>query len=209
MGSFLARSYAVRYLDIDGLLLSGSSAGNQPLALGKAVASFLGKIRGIRHRSKMLFGLSFAGYNRAFSREKDILSWLSSSSTERTMYRKNQKCNFVFTVSAFRELYKLLGSVSTAEWVEAMPQSLPVFLISGACDPLGENGDGIQQIYTSLEDHEVNELRIKIYPEARHQILRDPVKDEVFPDIASWVKEVAEGVVACRSFEGIPFGRVE
>ena len=115
----------------------------------------------------------------------------------------------MFTATAMRELFKLLISISSAEWVEKVPISLPVFIVSGDKDPLADGGEGIKTLYEALDDHEMNELKMKLYPEARHEIYNDLCRTEALNDLIEWVKEVSEGVVACRSYNSIPFGKVE
>ncbi len=79
-----------------------------------------------------------------------------------------------------------------------MPQSLPVLLIAGDADPLGENGKGIREVYDRLSDAELCELSMKLYHGGRHEILNDVMKHEVCSDIAEWIRSVATGVAACR-----------
>ncbi len=209
MGSFLARSYMVTYDDVDGVIVCGTSAANQPQGLAKALASGIAGLRGSHYRSSLLYNLSFAGYNKAFTAEKDGNSWLSAIPEVRRRYEADPLCGFVFTATAYRELFRLLGDISSEEWAASVPQSLPVFIISGDADPLGEGGEGIREVYARLEDRELNELRMKLYPGGRHEIHNDRCRNEVVTDIVAWIKEVAEGVVACRSYESIPFGRLE
>lgn len=197
MGSFVAREYIVKYSDIDGAIICGTSAGNQPLGLAKGIASFLARVRGEKYVSKALAKLSFSGYNKLFSKENDPDSWLCSDPDVRKRYRADPLCDFTFTVSAYRELFTMLADISDG-WAEKVPQSLPVLLIAGDSDPLGKNGEGIKEVYGRLEDAELCSLKMKLYPGGRHEILNDVMKNTVFADIADWVREVSEGVYACR-----------
>lgn len=197
MGSFVAREYIVKYSDIDGAIICGTSAGNQPLGLAKGIASFLARIRGEKYVSKTLAKLSFSGYNKQFAKENDRDSWLCSDPDVRKRYRSDELCDFTFTVSAYRELFTMLADI-TDGWAEKVPQSLPVLLIAGDSDPLGENGEGIKEVYGRLEDAELCNLGMKLYPGGRHEILNDRMKDDVCADIIDWVRGVSEGVYACR-----------
>ncbi len=208
MGSFVARAYMVTYSSLDGVILCGTSAGNQPLGLAKALASMIRALRGDHHQSKLLRELSFAGYNKAFAAEKDEHSWLCAIPAVRERYRVDTRSDFTFTATGYRELFKLLAFVSSDTWATEVPLSLPVFLIAGDADPVGENGEGVKEVYTRLEDHEMNELKMKLYSGGRHEIHNDTCREEVMNDIVAWIREVAEGVVACRSYESIPFGRL-
>lgn len=202
MGSFVAREYIVKYSDIDGAVICGTSAGNLPLRLARGIAAFLVRVRGERHVSKALASLSFGGFNRRFEKEKDRDSWLCSDPEVRKRYRADRLCDFTFSVSAYRELFTMLADISDG-WAVKVPQSLPLFLIAGDSDPLGENGEGIKEVFARLEDAELCSLKTKLYPDGRHEILNDVMKNTVYADIIDWVREVSEGVYACRG-AGIP-----
>ena len=49
MGSFVAREYIVKYDDINGAIICGTSAGNQPLRAAVMLAATLARLRGERH----------------------------------------------------------------------------------------------------------------------------------------------------------------
>jgi alpha-beta hydrolase superfamily lysophospholipase len=111
------------------------------------------------------------------------------------------------SVRAYQELIALVNSVSKDTWASHVPQSLPILLLSAEDDAVGGNGQGITEVFTLLDDRELCNLSKKQYPHGRHELLNGEERETVFSDIASWVHEVAEGVVTCRSFEGFPFGR--
>ena len=219
MGSFVARVYAVTYQDIDGAVFCGTTAGNQPLKLARGIASMIGKRKGWRYKSNLIRNLSFAGYNKNFPAEKDPLSWLSSDKGLRDRYRDDPLCGFTFTCAAYRELFSMIAFISEKafdpdglkenSWAASVPQSLPVLLIAGDKDPVGDNGAGVQEVYDRLADRELNSLAIKLYPGGRHEIFNDTMKREVMSDLIDWVNEVAAGVVAARTYGAIPFGRPE
>lgn len=209
MGSFVARDYVTKFDDIDGAVFSGTSAGDQPLGAAKMLANLICKIKGESHRSKLIYKLAFGSYNKEFKDENDTVSWISRDASLRQRYHNDKYCSFMFTTAAMREMFKLLISISNGEWVENVPISLPVFLVSGDKDPLADGGEGIKTLYEALDDHEMNELKMKLYPEGRHELYNDLCRDEAFDDLIEWVREVSEGVVACRSYSSIPFGKVD
>ncbi len=209
MGSFVVRDYVTKYDDIDGAVFSGTTAGDQPLGAAKMLANLICKIKGETHRSKLLDKLAFGSYNKGFENENDKVSWLTRDASVRQHYTNDKYCGFMFTAVAMRELFKLLISISDGEWVEKVPISLPVFIVSGDKDPLSDGGEGIKTLYTALDDHEMNELKMKLYPESRHEVYNDLDRDEAFSDLIAWIKEVSDGVVACRSYNSMPFGKVD
>ncbi|MBE6637194.1 MAG: alpha/beta hydrolase, partial [Ruminococcaceae bacterium] len=190
MGSFVARDYMVSYQDIDGVILSGTSSGNQPLGLGIALAGMIGALRGGHHHSPFLKRLSLRGYNKAFASEQDEHSWLSSDPAVRNRYAHDPFSTFAMTCQGYREVFRLLAAVSDETWASKVPLSLPVLLISGDADIVGENGEGVREVYGRLEDMELNELRLKLYPKGRHELLNDIDRDTVIADLLAWIDEV-------------------
>ncbi len=209
MGSLVTRDYVTKYDDIDGAVFSATTAKDQPLGAAKLLAILICALKGERHRSKLLDKLTFGSYNKGFEIENDKVSWLTSDPSVRQRYSNDKYCSYKFTSAAMRELAKLLISISSAEWVEKVPISLPVLIVSGDKDPLSDGGEGIKELYAALEDHEMNELKMKLYSGGRHEIFYDACREEAMSDLIEWVKEVADGVVACRSYNSIPFGRVD
>ncbi len=209
MGSFAVRDYMTKYDDIDGAIICGTSAGNQPIGMADFIASLIEKLKGSNHRSGFLKKLVFRGYNSAFSKENDEISWLLADIEARKRYKEDPLCGFNFTARAYRELFSLLSSVSSTEWAGKLPLHIPVYLISGEDDPVGENGEGIKELYSRLEDVELTELKMKLYKNGRHEIHNDYLKNEVYEDIIAWIKEVSDGVVACRQLDSLQYGRVD
>lgn len=209
MGSFAVRDYMTKYDDVDGVVICGTSAGNQPIGAVDFIASIIEKIRGSHFRSDFIKKLTCLGYNNAFSKEKDSMSWLLADNEARERYREDSLCGFTFTTRAYRELFKLLSSVSSVEWAGKLPLSIPTFLISGEDDPVGEYGEGIKELYSRLDDVEFTELKMKLYKNGRHEIHNDCIKNEVYKDLIAWMKEVADGVVDCRQLNSLQYGRVD
>ena len=73
MGSFMAREYAVRYPDtLDGAIFVGTAGTNNPARAAQVLAGGIGKSRGGHYRSKMLYNLSFKGYNSRYPGEGEF-----------------------------------------------------------------------------------------------------------------------------------------
>ena len=96
-------------------------------------------------------------------------------------------CNFAFTARGFYDLFTLLERVSAKDWAEQIPDGLPVLLTSGEMDPVGGFGRGVKQVYDRLSAAGVRDLTLKLYPDARHEILNEINRDVVYADILAWL----------------------
>ena len=96
----------------------------------------------------------------------------------------------MFTVSAFRELFWLLRQVSRPNWYEKLPRRLPVRLFSGDADPVGGYGKGVARVYEGLRRTGHRDLKMKLYPGGRHEMLNERGKEQVYADVLNWCEEI-------------------
>lgn len=188
MGSFVARNYIVRYgQNIDGAIICGTSGGNALSPAGIFFADIIKLFKGDRHRSAFLNDLAFKNYNRKFKDPVSVHDWLSKDRKIVEKYDNDKYCNFIFTTSAFIDIARLLDSVSDSEWYNAVPKNLPIHLIAGDMDPVGNYGKGVMKVYKKLENKGIKNLSVKLYKNDRHEIFNETDKDVVMKDILRWL----------------------
>ena len=193
MGSFVARDYITRYAEnIDGAVICGTAGTNKLIGVAIALSSTICKLRGRKHRSKTLLKLAFNGYNKDFPGDGDT-AWLSRDPAVREAYEADPLCGFCFTAGGYNEMFRLLKSISGPEWAAKVPQSLPVLIIAGGMDPVGEKGKGPLEVNELLVDRELSDVDCRIYDGMRHEVLNEIGKEEVMGDVADWVIRVADG----------------
>ncbi len=59
---------------------------------------------------------------------------------------------------------------------------MPIFLLSGSEDPVGNYGKGVQEVCKKLLRYGKN-AQMKLYPNCRHEVLNDTCRDEAIRDI--------------------------
>ena len=189
MGSFILRNYLCAY----GKGLAGavvSATGWQPrtaTAAGKLVCDIIGKARGWQHRSAFVHNLADGAYERAFAPEEGgKLGWLSRDPDQRAAYAKDPACGFTFSVAAYHELFELVARCQRRDRVSYMRSEVPVLLIAGGADPVGSNGAAIPKVAALMRACGVRDVREKLYPDARHELLNELNRDEVFADVLGW-----------------------
>lgn len=199
MGSLVVRRYISIYGgNIDGCVMCGTAGPDAPTGIGTVLTKIIGAFKGSKHRSELIKKISLRGYNSRFPREEGEYAWLTKDRATRDFYKNDKRCGFTYTIAGYRDLFALTKEVSGDNWAGKIPKSLPVLIISGKDDPVGNYGEGPRKIYSILEDNELNELRIIIYESCRHEILNENAKDNVQKDVLDWVRDVIAGVVECR-----------
>lgn len=190
MGSFAAQRYIMDYQDkIDGLVLSGSN-GPQGLALkaGKAIAKLEMRLRGRKAKSKLMNKLTFGTYNRNFKPQTTGSEWLTRDKDELNKYLENPYCGTIFPTSFYYEFLDSLEYIEKEENFHKIPKDLPIFIISGEQDPVGDFGKGLVKLKERYEKQGVEDLELKLYEGARHELLNESNRAEVTQDILSWIK---------------------
>jgi alpha-beta hydrolase superfamily lysophospholipase len=195
MGSLIARYCIAIYPDItDSAIIMGTVGPGNPASLAKLCARINGRLFGSFNRSATIKSLAFGSYTKRFPKEEGGLSWLSGDADVRREYEEDPNSGFTFTASGYYDLFDLTAKVNKKEWAESIDKSLPILLVSGRKDPCGDYGRGVVKVCEMLIGAGVENTRIKIYPESRHEILNDVEKDEVFADILSWAMGICDEI---------------
>ena len=187
MGSFVAREYITRYKDLDGVLLSGTGGSNPAAGAMSAMIRTMIPLKGEKYRSDWINEKVFGGFNQAFPEEPSPFAWLSRDAAEVAKYEADPMCGFVFTLSGYADLMKLISRVSGEKWARRVPVELPVYLFSGSCDPVGGMGKGVREVTGLLQQSDLQHLKMKLYPEGRHEMLNELCRQEVYADILEWL----------------------
>lgn len=190
MGSFAAQRYIMDYPNqIEGLILSGSN-GPQGLALtaGKVVAKIEMRLRGKKAKSKLMNKLTFGTYNRNFKPQTTGSEWLTRDENELNKYLQNPYCGTIFPTSFYYEFLDSLMYVENEENFHKIPKNLPIFIISGNQDPVGDFGKGLMKLQARYEKSGVQDLEMKLYEGARHELLNEVNREEVTQDILMWLE---------------------
>lgn len=190
MGSFIARLFAEKHPENTDMLIIASTGGPQSLApLGLAITDLGGRIKGADYKSEAMQKLILDAFNRSFKDEGREHAWLSRNMQKVEEYENDERSNFGFSVKSLYDLVKLSTDCNTDEWFERFKKDMPVLIISGEVDPVGENGKGVYEVYKSLKEQGVEDITFKLYKDCRHELLNELNSDEVMDDILLWTDE--------------------
>ena len=121
------------------------------------------------------------------SKPRTKFDWLSRDGQEVQKYLDDPHCGMVCSSGFFFDLLTGLQMIHDPKLIEGIPKNLPILVISGEADPVGKYGQGIRQFVGQMKNHNINNIDLKLYPEARHELLNEINRDEVMQDIAEWL----------------------
>jgi len=192
MGSFMARRYLMTYgKELDGAIIMGTGSQPKSALLGGRMALALVKMfKGTKHRSKLLDQLSFGTYNKRVKNLRTDKDWLSVNEANVDAYLKDEYCSFSFTQNGFKTIINAVTFVQDEDNIAKIPKDLPVLFVAGEEDPVGQYGKGVVKAYKKFKEHGMKNVKIRLYPEIRHEILNEENRQEVFEDILKWLKRI-------------------
>ncbi|MBQ4050134.1 MAG: alpha/beta fold hydrolase [Oscillospiraceae bacterium] len=191
MGSFVVRDYLSRWSDgLSGAVICGTAGPNPAAKIGILLAKAIIRLKGSRHRSKLLSSISTGAYGKAFPGDPaGQNAWISRDSELTARYAADPFCNYLFTAAGYRDLFTLLARVSEPDWAASLPKELPLYLIAGEQDPVGDMGKGVRVVADRLHKAGIRDLTLRLYADDRHEIFNELDKDRVFSDLLCWLEE--------------------
>ena len=189
LGSFLLREYLTKYPDegtLSGAIIMGS--GHQPgwlLSIMQWIVKGQIKKAGFDGTTDLVRQLSFGTYNQKFKPNRTSADWLCADEAELDKYLADPLVRKDISAGLF---WELLGSMKRSGRTCAYG-GLPILLISGQDDPVGNGGKGVQEIHRRLVAGHEN-VTIKLFPGARHDLLHEEKggAEEARKLIAEWIK---------------------
>jgi len=188
MGSMLSRDYLTKYpSEAAGAVFSGTSGTNKLTGLIRFLASvgfFFGRSRKPAH---MLSYLAFSKYNDRYDDVRSPSDWISRDREIVDKYLADERCTFKFTDRAAYDFANLMDRVSGIQWAQRIPKDIPYLLVSGTMDPVGNYAEGVKEVHRYMREAGASDLQMKLYEGARHEILNEINRQEVYADIQNWI----------------------
>lgn len=189
MGSFLSRIYISKYGETDrfsGFIVSGTAGGITGSAPLERVIDVIARRHGELYRHKFGARAVFGIFNLRTQNHRTPNDWLSRDDEQVDKFCADPKCNFLFTIAGYRDLMNALLCCNTLPVIENTPTDLPMLFISGGMDPIGEYGSGVRHAVARYLEHGC-EANLRIYREARHELLFELNRKEVMDDILEFL----------------------
>ena len=192
MGSFILRNYMCRYgTGIQGAVILGT--GHMPvpaITCAKGFTRVLKLLTGDMRVSKLLDKIAFGSYNKRISEPKTEYDWLAAREAVVEDYINDPLCGAKFTVNGFWTLFELLLRAHKVENMKKIPKELPVYLMAGEEDPVGDYAEGVRRLFEDYKNKlGMEHVELKLYPGDRHEILNENDRQQVYETLYPWIME--------------------
>lgn len=176
LGSFLLREYLSEYAgdQIDGAIIMGT--GNQPaFVLGILIFVIRREIKkeGWDQTTTLVQNLSFGTYNNKFKPNRTSSDWLCADETRLNQYIADALCRKDISAGLFADLLRSMKRTGSKKACVNWRKDLPVLILSGSDDPVGNMGKGVQAFYKQLKTNGLQQVRMELFSGARHDLLHE------------------------------------
>lgn len=189
MGSFIARLCVVKYPEAyNGFIMSGTGGPSLMSQMGSSIMGVMKPLLGPEKQSEKLDQLLFGGFNKGIINRKTHKDWLTRDADIVESYLQDPYCQFLFTTSALKDLGLLTKKANQTDWFSKVSKTMPILMISGKEDPVGDYGKGVTKVYEKLKSNGC-QVEYILYEGGRHEMLNETNRQEVYCDILKWLDE--------------------
>ena len=185
MGSFMAQEYIQRFhTRVNKTVICGSDYAN-PFLMKFAYLLSLCMVNKKNQDlpNKTLAKLVTGNFAKAIKNRKTDFDWLSYNTDNVKRYIDDPKCGFIATGRFYREFLKGMARISKKMFLRKVRRTTPIFIIAGVEDPVGHMGKGPMKLEKVYKSYGLKNVKLKLYPNMRHEILNENNNREVYKDI--------------------------
>ncbi len=122
-------------------------------------------------------------------KNKPMNQWFTRNYYELTKVQQDPLCNFSYSVNFYRSLLHEANKLYKHSHAKGINTKIPILILAGDHDPLGNYSKGPVRLYNFYKDYNVNNVKLFIYENARHSVLFENNKVEIYHDILKWTND--------------------
>lgn len=191
MGSALLRQYIQLYgKGLAGAIIMGTPKEESKftLCLGKFLCRVMSIVKGWHFKSKTINNMAIGAYNKKFKPAMTRADWVTSDEEQLNKYVNDPLCSFTFTVNGYYHMFAGMLKMKRKENFAMVPKELPIYFVCGENDPVGGFGKGVSKLYHKYRKNGMLDVSIKMYPGARHELLNEVNREQVYKDLYGWLE---------------------
>ncbi len=191
LGSFAVRTLlgnAPEAADLTIIAGTGQTNGAERLFAG-AAAKLEERRFGDKTGTPLLHQLTMETYNKKFAPCRTHADWLCANPAAVDDYLADPLCGEGFTVGSFRELLTGMRIAADPKHVAKMDKTMPILLLSGAEDPVGNFGKGAEAACAAFRRAGCRDVELRLFDGMRHDIFHETAYMDVFRCMEDWLEQ--------------------
>jgi len=189
-GSFVLQRFIELYSDkIEGAILSGTAYMKTGLLkAGRCIASIQNAFCGSKKTGHLINKLSFGAYNKPFVEQGQEFAWLSRDKEQVDKYEKDENCGYPLSIGFYKSFMKGVTSMYGEE-IKNVRKDFPILIAVGNHDPVSNNAKLAERLNSFYKINGLTNVTYKVYDKARHEILNETNREEVYEDFLQFINE--------------------
>ena len=185
-GSFVTQAVIEEHPDVKGFVLCGSNyIKGISFSLCRIIARSMCRNKGGRHPAQLIVNLSFKMYEKKFPGSN---AWLNTDEAEVKKYNDDPMNGFVCSANFYRTFMNGIKRLYKKEYYSQINAEKPLLLIAGSDDPVGAYSKGVRKLERFYKNKvKMVDVTTHLYDGARHEILNEKCKQQVYNDVVDWL----------------------
>ncbi len=194
MGAILAYQYLLRWPDSVDAAALWNAAMSKTSAL--KVLKFILALEGLvkpGQAASILTPLTFGGFNKKISPRHTSVDWLTKDIAEAKAYIDDPDCGWPASLSMWKDIATGLDVTSSDIGLEAIPKTMPLFVLGGNDDPSVDFGKAVTHLSQRFTAAGLVNVTTQIRENGRHEALNEPKaeRDAVMRNFIDWALQAS------------------
>jgi alpha-beta hydrolase superfamily lysophospholipase len=189
LGSFMTRKLiSIRGKEFEKAIISGSTWGNLvELKGGILLSKVWGALAGRYQANQKYNDFLWKMINNKVKGHKGTLDFINRDEKEVENYIADPLNGNTMTIEFGIQMSVAVLLIREDVVFENTPNNLKILLASGTDDPLSNGGKDIETLANKYRANGIKDVTIKLYKDARHEIINEINKEEVISDMIQWL----------------------
>ena len=185
-GSFILQNYIQSCTLYTKAIICGSAnmKGQAAVKIGRPIAKWVMKYKGEDKIAVLIEKIMKNTYQGLVKTG----SWLNTDEKEVELYYQDPYCGTPFSARFYYDFFTGLKHSYNKQSLQKINHKKPILLISGKDDPVGGMGKLVVKLFRLYHEEDLN-VSMKLYENARHEILNEPIKNIVYEDILAFLQK--------------------
>ena len=187
MGSWIGLSAILKPLPLKGLIISGSTKLPKSLIYIQTVLiKIVTILQGKEAASNFLDSITIGSYNNKFKPTRTNSDWISTDDQNVDEYVEDKLCGFLVTNSLWSDMSEGFLEIFNIKNYKYVDKDMPILLISGALDAVGDFGKGSPKLAKML-NKAFKKVDSVIVQDEKHEVFSGTLKESSYKLIKNFL----------------------